>query len=207
VGIFATSGMSSSYQYQVSLIEEDYVYYQDMISYAKQHEDDGYIVDAIVAGKYYNTTAEKYYIEYKIALDNGSYLYGETYSCYTLQEASKYRINSTIEVAVDSVPITLLTDSVNVDYENMSLEKDGEYVAANKGYKTTNTIKWVLIVSFIALIAFSVYYAYKKKELADEKENKEKAKEEPAKGSYCKYCGSSIDPNDRKCPNCGAGLR
>ena len=208
IGIFFTSIIATSTKQEIALIEEDYAYYQDMIDYAKDHEDEGYIVDATVTGKFYHADSERYHIEYRIRTTYGGYLDGYTYASYTVEEAANYRINSIIKVAVDSVPITILTDSINMDYENMPLERDGEYLSASKTYKTTNIIRWVLVAIVILMIVILIWYGYKKKELADENEKKEEnEKIQESTTTQCRYCGSTLDKTDKKCPNCGAGLR
>lgn len=210
--IFMQGVTLSAYKDDLVLIEEDYYYYQDMISYAEAHRDEGYIVDATVTGKFYNDDAEKYYITYKIRTDSGLWLKGYTYSCYTLAQASNFRVNTTIEVAVDSVPITSSTDSITLDYKNMSLENDGEYVNTKNKIKSLRTTIGITVAIGLAILAGAILYAYKKKELAEEKEAKEEKEKEEARElnsttTQCAYCGATYSKSEKKCHCCGATLR
>ena len=43
----------------INLIEEDYYYYQDIISYAEANRDKGYVVEGKILDKFYNEDADK----------------------------------------------------------------------------------------------------------------------------------------------------
>lgn len=208
---FISGSFVSSAKYQIKTIETDFVYYQDMIDYAEGKVESGdprYIVDAEVTGRFYNSQADRYYVEYEIELGNGRTLKGETYACYTLEQAQQYRVGNTIRVALENVPPTLATDSVNVDYKYKTLDDDGEYLSSSKSLRNSRVVLWLSILAIIATIAFTVVYAYKKKELADEEKEKEKKEDViDSDTRICKYCGSICDKTAKKCPNCGAGLK
>lgn len=212
-GMFAFSqGISRSVlKEEISLIEQDYIYYQDMIDYAESQggESAGYIVDAKVTGKYYNADAERYYFVYVIDLPNTSRdLEGYTYSCYTINEASIYRVGDIMKVAVESPNITINTDSINMDYKDMPLERDGEYLAAKSSLKSATTSMIIFILIDVAIVAIGIFVVFKKKQLAEEKEVKEeKAKAEANANLYCSYCGSLVSKDTTKCPNCGSSIR
>lgn len=212
-GMFAFSnGINRSVlKEEISLIEQDYIYYQDMIDYAESQggESTGYIVNATVTGKYYNADAERYYFVYEIELPNTSRdLEGYTYSCYTITEASIYRVGDVMKVAVESPNITINTDSINMDYKDMPLERDGEYLAAKSSLKSATTSMIIFILVDVAIVAIGVFVVIKKKQLAEEKEAKEeKVKAEANADVYCSYCGSVVSKNTTKCPNCGSSVR
>ena len=205
---FGFSGLRNADQHELKVIEEDYYYYQDMITRARAK---GYIVEGTVVDKFYNEDADRYYIIYSIETASGDDLEGYTYSCYTRQEASKYQRGGKIEIAVDSVPITLSTDSVNTDYYGMPLGKDGEYINAQSSLRK-DTIGFVIcIIIDIALVAIIVIYAYKKKEVEEEKAvattaaNTTSIEQESEK--YCSYCGSVMSKSATKCSSCGASSK
>ena len=195
------------YKQELTKIEEDYDYYQDMIQYAENNRDRGYIVEGEVVDKFYNEDAGKYYIVYKVDVPDSMFdLQGYTYSVYTLEETSNFRRGESIEIAVDTVPVTSQTDSINVDYKNTTLEDDGEYVITKNNLTKARLQKWISVVVFIGLIVLLVYITWKKKKPEESSEKKEEAKVEST--TYkCAYCGSTYSKTRAKCPSCGASLR
>lgn len=196
----------SSAKNDLVYIQEDYVYYQDMIDYAKVNNE--YIVDATVSGKFYNTYAEKYYITYEIDINSYSKLKGETYSTYTLTETGKYRIGEKIKVAVDSIPITSNTDSIPMDYDGISFEKDGEYVSLKKESRNNLIFLIIGILVNIAIIFLFIRYMRKHSKVEDKDDETKTIEPKPeVTTTTCKYCGGVHDKKKSKCPDCGASLR
>lgn len=193
----------------IRIIETDYAYYQSMIDEAKSGE--GAIVDATVRGKFYNDYADKWYIVYTIPTEYGGDLEGYTYSCYTLGEVNRYRPGSTIRVAVDSVPITMETDSIDMDYENTTLEDDGEYIAKQDELVEVTTTYVIAILIDLSLAAIIVVVLLKKKQVEGQSTKKQVSTTTTTTATstdkYCDYCGSLIEKGSKKCSSCGASSK
>ena len=190
--------------------EQQHVHYKSMIAYAKEHRDEGYIVEATVTDRWYDEYSEKYYLEYRV--DTNTYdLEGYTYPCYTVAETTGI-VGKKIEVALDSPVITMTTDSVDLAFENVTLEEDGDYMKAKESLESVNTTYGISLSITILLIVILVWYSVKKLKLEDEQPQKEtvstssETKVENQK-SYCAYCGSACPANATRCPSCGANLR
>ncbi len=163
-GIFTTSMLRTGATSEIRLIEQDYIYYHNMIDNAKANPDD-LIVDGVVKSKFYNTTVKKWYVTYKFLDDNGVWVDGYTFALYSNEEAMEFKTNDTIKLAVDGVPITQETDSIPLDYEYMPLEKDGYYVVyknQHRGAKIAQGVCIGIAVGFIVLI-YVIAYTNKKK--------------------------------------------
>jgi hypothetical protein len=211
---FCFSMVRNADKHEIQLIEEDYGYYQHMISEAREREangQDGWIVDATVSGRFYNEDADKYYITYYINDSHGDKVIdGYTYSCFTKSEAYSYTIGDTIEIAVDSVPYTRNTDSINTSYYAMPIENDGEYVFAKNELRTSNIIYTICILVDVAIVAAFFILLYKKA-VPDNNDSAETNTSTPSTSEnnekYCSYCGSLMSKSSSKCPSCGAGGR
>ena len=188
---------------QIKKIEADYTYYQAMIDYAEEHN--AYLVTGKVTGKFYNEDCDKWYITYSIEIDEYTDLEGYTFSVYTFDEVSRFEINEYIAIAVDSVPITLDTDSIPMDYKDMPLTRDGEYVDAKQD-KTAGVIVIVVAsIVLVGLISGIVVIIIKKKQLVTDTNPTTNTSTNTAKEpTRCSYCGAILGENDKSCPTCGA---
>lgn len=193
-------------------IETDYYYYQDMISYAESHHE--YLKTGYVTDHFYNYDCEKWYYTYKIARDDasGSWLEGYTYSCYTREEIKNIKIGSEIRIAVNSSYVTDKTDSIPLDYKNMPLSRDGEYVD-NLGQKRIAILLLVISGSCCTLfIGLEIRLVVKHKQLEHEfpTENTSSTSNQTNSTKVfkkCAYCGKvAKDENAHTCPHCGAEL-
>ena len=141
----------SNFKANVGFIEHDYYRYQKMIENAEYQRDtygiDDYFVMGEVVSYRYNANAGKYYINYIFKDDDGANVHGYTYSIYAKEEAIVLYNQGYISLVVDDRIITQMTDSINYDYKNMPMEKDGEYEKAINNYKR---FKVVLIVFSIS---------------------------------------------------------
>jgi len=133
-------------------------------------------------------------------------LEGETYAVYTITETGNYRVGSTIKVAVDSIPVSYTTDSIPMDYEDMPLENDGEYVKSKKAM--TSNLIWMIICILIGMgiLVLTFRYMYKHSKVEEKKETPT-VEEKESTTSTCAYCGGTFEKSKTKCPNCGANLR
>lgn len=200
---------------EIKKIETDYYYYQDMIDNAESNPE--YMKTGIVTDHFYNEDCDKWYYTYKIQRDDVDWVWleGYTYSCYTREQVKQIPIDSVIQIAVNTRDVTGDTDSIPLDYKDMPLERDGEYVDA-KGERTLGV--WILIIGGIALgvdiiVGVVMVVKYKEKKVEGdfgtpmEREWINKMDNETKRTTkHCDYCGEIVDINARKCPSCGARL-
>ena len=147
-------------------------------------------------------------------MDNGNgHLEGYSFSVYTLSTAP--RIDDTIKVAVNSATVTLDTDSIPMDYKDIPLSEDGEYIVALQNRQTRNILFIVSAICFVGGIAVYVTltvktrndYNSKKASHPKEVERKTAPKSAPDK---TEDIGTNFDDpfakNYFKCPKCGADV-
>jgi rubrerythrin len=192
-----------------------------MIEYAESRE--GFVLDATITGKFLDYDSNRWYIEYTLK-DHAKtpvpstaiidpYL-TSTYSIYTEEQIKNYRVNDTIKVAVDSIPVTTNTDSMVVEYKNFKIEDDGEYIELSKTHKKFNTIAVFLnigaVVCLISGIAFGVKFTKKAKEYIENNQNSSSSGSSTTSSGTptkkCGYCGYTSSSSG-KCPQCGAHLK
>ncbi len=221
--------MACSNKDNVEFIREDYAYYQNMIVQAEL-DPDRYIVDATVTSYSYRSDFNRAYIHYCIPYtereyvpghgyqDVTKYLYGYSFSVYTESEVHELLSQGTIKVAVDTRVIGPNTDSIPMDYKDMSIEQDGEYLAALRDEAKSTTILIVLCVVTVGWFAFFITASNKlsknfDKNLAEEarvaiEQRKSTEENSSINPNYCEYCGTYIvKDNSIKCPACGANKR
>ena len=202
-GFMSTLGLIAAKE-QVEKIEADNSYYINMIAYATSHPE--YQITGKITGKHRNDECGKWYLTYSLETANGGILEGYTYSVYSSDEINQFVVDDDILLAVDSIPVTMRTDSINMEYINIPLDNDGEYIGA-KNSKTTATVMTIACFGASVVIAVLTFIKAKKSMKLNELE-KEKASSIPQDEGVkrCKYCGSKQNPQDTKCPNCGASF-
>lgn len=195
----------------IKKIEVDRAYYLDMIEYAELHNE--YLVDGVVTDRFYSEDSDRWYFTYTIKYTDATGvekdLNGYTFYVYTAETISSIRIGDVMQFAVNSNPITSDTDSINVDYKNIPLTDDGEYISCVNGKKVNIIIITVASIALAACIAGAIMIVIKSKQKEEAKAAEEKAKEAAEVerlNRHCPYCNSKLSPDDKKCPNCGAGL-
>lgn len=189
---------------QINIIQDDHDYYCNLVRYAILHPD--FQKTGTITGRFENRNCRKWYLTYSLQTDNGQTLEGYSYSIYSNEEIFEFEIGDEIQLAVDAKIVTLSTDSINMDYLDIPIESDGEYVLANGLKKTSMILMIVLFCSSAASLVTGILRT--KKEMKLNELEKEKASpsfvEDNAK--RCPYCGSKQSPEDNKCPNCGASF-
>lgn len=189
----------------IDKIKVDREYYISMIENAEQNSD--FLKTAKVADKFYHEDFKKWYITYTIQTDDGKALEGYTFSVYTLSEVNQFVIGQEIPVAVNSKIVTQETDSITMDYKDIPLENDGEYIQSTKQIKLLTSLSIIGGSASVILITTATVLLFKrmkKNELEKTLEEDPNFKEEGV--TRCKYCGSKVDSSDKSCKNCGAGL-
>ncbi|MBP3619790.1 MAG: hypothetical protein J6J24_03920, partial [Clostridia bacterium] len=201
IGIVYMSAMGGD----LTKIKEDYRYYQNMISYAETHYE--YQVLGTITDYFYNENCDRYYITYEFS-GYGYTVDGYSFSVYTRDEVFQMHIGDDIWLAVNSHPINQNTDSIPMDYKNMPLSKDGEYLVAIKSRNigiTLTSIGGTAIASVFVL--FYVLYKISKKD-AEKKSLQEKEKErKEIEKTHCPYCGLLIAEAQVECSGCGSKAR
>lgn len=189
---------------QIKQIQSDHDYYVSMIEYASLHPE--FQKTGVITDKFQNYTSGKWYLTYSLPTANGRTLEGYTYAVYSLEEINKFVIGDEIALAVNSATVTLSTDSITMDYINIPIENDGEYISSTTLKKTSTILMTVLFCASATCLVVGILKA--KKEMKLNELEKEKASpsfvEDNAK--RCPYCGSKQNPEDNKCPNCGASF-
>ena len=207
--IFSFAGISSVgeinyHKESVEIAKDEYNFYQDMIEYANDHEDEGYIVYGTVVNKYLDDSVSKYYVVYTVP---GMLEEFETFAVYSLSDVSQYRQGSPIRLALGGNVINEDTESIDTDFANVELEEFSLYILANEHVKSA-TIRTVICLgipaAFVGVMLVLIIRSHKKRSnSSDSTPEVETSSEE----SRCKYCGSTYEAGKRKCSNCGASLK
>lgn len=182
----------------ISKIKEDQAYYKQMISM-------GNITDAKVTDMF--AKYDKYYITYEIDIPHSSFkLEGYTYSVYTREQAAHLLYDvRTIQVAVNCPvdEISLRTDSIPIDYYDMPLEQDGEYVL-NVRIRTGSIIALSMFgAGIVACIVCHVVIVKKEKK---QEISFSKVFDKPTE-KRCAYCGSTMKVDETICSACGSRMQ
>ncbi len=214
-GIFTSAVLKSGANSTIRTIQQDYIYYQDMVDYAKLHED--YQIEGTVITKYYKETYKKWYITYYFTTEDGYRVEGYTFSVYDFEDIKDIRAGDKILLAVDGLPLTRDTDSVPMDYGDMPIERDGEYQTFLSQKKGANIALIVCISVTGGIVIIAVLTAFFNKVRVQEHPNdvgtssntsdnstNNKEVENTPKPTYCQYCGAELENGKKKCSNCGA---
>ena len=199
---------------ELAEVEQDYIYYQDMIDFAKENNSPTtkYIITGTITGKFASEYEGKWYLEYSFKSSYGSTaFYGETHAIYDYEDVKNIVPNvTTIQLAADSYIITSSTDTVNMDYEYTTLEDDGYYLSLKNGSNKLFAILFICVgLGCGALFIYLIVKGFKniKKPNTEETEIPSYNKIEPEikeKPSYCNYCGAVVPVGRSRCPSCGA---
>ena len=184
-------------------IKVDRNYYIHMIENAQSDSD--YLKEGKVTDKFYNEDCDRWYFTYSIPYGDGSIreLDGYTFSVYTDDEINNIRIGSAMWFAVNNSVVDDKTDSINMDYINIPLENDGEYLVGRRQL----TMSIVVLVACVGALAIDI--------LLIVKDIKKKVKRsvdltdvpEEVKKKSCKYCGRVLQDGEYTCPSCGAARK
>lgn len=191
----------------INTIKADRDYYLNMIEHAET--DSRYVREAEVLA-YRNGDSGKYYIIYRIE----GLLDGYSYQVYTEEQAMAL-YGETIRVAVSTPTLNDSTDSIPMDYKDFPLDADGEYIDAANTRKTYMIVSIAGAGAFVILLIANIATRAKGKQYIDETGSNADATSlstinSPSKQDKknpirkCEYCGTILNQDDVKCPNCGA---
>lgn len=94
-----------------------------------------------------------------------------------------------------------------MDYINIPIENDGEYIISQRARKTSLTLVVLFFGASVVVAAVFIVKTKKNMKLNElEKEQQASQIEHVQEVKRCKYCGSKQNPDDTKCPNCGASF-
>ena len=199
----------------IQKIVTDQAYYINMIEYAEEHPE--YQKEGEITGRFYNEDVDRWYITYSLPTMAGGILKGYTFSVYSTEDMKKpeFQVGQPLTLAVDNPNVNILTDSINMEYKNIPLENDGEYLQAIRSRNSSIIIACVFGAVAITLIV--VGFVKIKKEAQNEAElgkvtagnsvlgnNGSSQKANEQKPRHCVYCGNYVSDEDKKCPSCGS---
>lgn len=214
---------------QLRKIEADRSYYLSMIEYAEENPE--YVVTGTIYDVYYNEDCDRWFFMYEIPYTNsdGS-LFGETFCVYSQYEIARFHISDAIQIAVNSPTITETTDSIPMDYKNIPLEKDGEFLQTmtsrnvSIGLICGGGAAFLLIVALASLLVVKVKAEERNKStspIVSGQENKkpsQSGKRQPHKTANfddpfakdyfkCPNCGADVTADQKCCSICGTKLK
>ena len=204
-----------SQEEDLKVIREDYAYYQSMAQYAADNDA-------------YQTTGEVYDFEqyelggkccifYRFDTYAGNTVEGSSFYVYNIEDV-EYMLDNGVTLAISSknTNITMSTDSIPLDYKDMALHEDAEYLdyAEQRDTMRLATIAVGVGVVVMILISAAVSVTAKKatKEQIEEtaqaksgtQNNQQNKTETPAGAWRCVYCNTLNDSSKGQCDGCGA---
>ena len=158
----------------------------------------------------------KYCIFYTFKTTTGSKVEGYSFYVYDYTVASQYKSSGSVILALDTTvdKINTTTDSVPLDYKDVTLDNDDEYVHYNATRNVARTATFVLIGISVAMILGTVLVPLTAKKATAEQIAESKngsansttseTQSAPAGTWRCSYCGVLNDNGKERCDGCGA---
>ena len=210
--LIIAASVCSSYFEDANWLSREYDRYKAMITTA---EAQGKLEDALVTGYYYETEG-MYYLEYEYG---NYYQYRDvTFATYTATEAAD-RVDQTITICYTGSSIGMYTETIPQEFKNAHLHDDGNYIEYVSSAKTWEIVRNVTIVVVIGCLVAILVISQKGKSEPDTVAETTSANLSQDTGAttlgstttheghtYCAYCGSKLNKEDTKCPNCGSKI-
>ena len=208
IALFAAIIAKVSFVMRVQEIKSDYTYYQHMCDWASQHPN--WKGTAIVTGK--EQKYNKWFIKYKIVDPVTSFsIDGYSFAIYNDEQIQQIQINDEIEVAMNSFDLSIDTDSVPMDYYQIPITQDGEYLHYSK---INSSLTVILIVVAIVTVGIGITngiltnkYLKNMRVASLDSGYTPVSENNNLQVVYCDYCHSKLPPNSTKCEHCGASIR
>lgn len=208
IALFAVFIAKISFVTRVQVIKSDYNYYQHMCDWASKHPN--WKGTAIVTGK--EQKYNKWFIKYKIVDPvTSSSIDGYSFAIYNDEQIQQIQINDEIEVAMNSFDLSIDTDSVPMDYYQISITQDGEYLHYSK---INNSVTVILVVVAIVTVGIGITngilankYLKNMRVASLDSDYTPVSENNNLQVVYCDYCHSKLPPNSTKCEHCGASIR
>lgn len=199
----------------IQKIVTDQAYYINMIEYAEEHPE--YQKEGEITGRFYKEDVDRWYITYSLPTMAGGTLKGYTFSVYSTEDMrkSEFQVGTKIILAVDNPHVNILTDSINMEYKNIPLENDGEYLQAIRS--RNSSIIFACIFGAVSITLIVIGFSKIKKEAQNEDDLGKAfsssdtvagkilgSQNEEQKPKHCIYCGNYVGDEEKKCPSCGS---
>ena len=204
IGISSSIKVSNNTKEDISI---SFNHYQSMITYAESHPDHkvvGTIIDIN-----YDYDLDAYYIVYSFEDPNSYFdIEHESFAMYSLADTMNMQVGDPIDIAIDC-PANMIdrftTDSINMDYKNVSISDDPEIIYINKRIRSYQIFRVIAILVEVGLaVGFVAVCKKMKKYNQEQKETSNTTSTTTSNTKYCSYCGSKLPDGTSKCPLCGA---
>lgn len=182
------------------------VYYeQHQMMIERALSDPRYRAQAIVNDTDYDYDYDKYYYSYSVFVPGNPdriVLKQETFAMYDKDEIANITPGQIVEVAINSTNIETATNSINMDYANVSLKEEPGYTKPAR----SRNISIAVIIGIVAIEAALIIAMVKriKKFKLEEEAKKDTNTSTQSVDKYCAYCGSKLIGDTSKCSVCGA---
>lgn len=226
-GILITNAGKQSLQ----TIEADNLRYKEMITYANQDND--YLIKGVITDQFKNEDCDKYYITYAFPISpvadenlyaqynndlrnntlSTNWVLGYSYSVYTLEQVSsvEFQKGKLIDLAINDskTSINSTTDSIPIDFLDIPLEQDGEYILAKGSVKTGTIFITICSILIVCCIIGQIVIIKNSKKLVENTSTSStdstpsSSAQSAQKLNKCEYCGATLPDGTVKCPNCG----
>lgn len=208
IALFAAIIAKVSFVMRVQAIKNDYDYYQHMCDWASQHPN--WKGTAIVTGK--EKKYDKWLITYKIIDPTTNFtLDGYSFAIYDDEQIEQIQINDEIEVAMNSFDLSIDTDSVPMDYYQVPITQDADYLHHTK---INNSVTVILVIVAIVTVGIGITngilankYLKNMRVASFDSGYTPVSENNNLQVVYCDYCHSKLPPNSTKCEHCGASIR
>ena len=136
---------------------------------------------------------------------------GYSFAIYNDEQIQQIQINDEIEVAMNSFDLSIDTDSVPMDYYQIPITQDGEYLHYSK---INSSLTVILIVVAIVTVGIGITngilankYLKNMRVASLDSGYTPVSENNNLQVVYCDYCHSKLPPNSTKCEHCGASIR
>lgn len=208
IALFAAIIAKVSFVMRVQAIKSDYNYYQHMCSWSAEHPN--WKGTAKVTGK--EKKYDKWLITYKIIDPTTNFtLDGYSFAIYDDEQIEQIQIDDEIEVAMDSFELSINTDSVPMDYYQVPITQDADYLHHTK---ISSSVTVILVIVAIVTVGIGITngilankYLKNMRVASFDSGYTPVSENNNLQVVYCDYCHSKLPPNSTKCEHCGASIR
>lgn len=208
IALFAVIIAKVSFVMRVQAIKNDYDYYQHMCSWSAEYPN--WKGTAKVTGK--QKKYDKWFITYKIIDPTTNFtLDGYSFAIYDDEQIEQIQIDDEIEVAMNSFDLSIDTDSVPMDYYQVPITQDADYLHHTK---ISSSVTVILVIVAIVTVGIGITngilankYLKNMRVASFDSGYTPVSENNNLQVVYCDYCHSKLPPNSTKCEHCGASIR
>lgn len=200
----------------LDVTKKDYAYYNNLAMYASNNPD--YQIEADVTGIEQHEDSDKWCVYYVFKTSSSANVEGYSFCVYSYEDAHALYVAKKVTLALDTKndSITGYTDSVPLDYKDVSLEDHAEYADFLAESQTMRNFTFVSvgITAVLGAIAILIPLTAKKptaEQLAESKNvnNETSTTNSNSNGATstgwrCVYCNTLNDNSKNSCDGCGA---